>query len=106
MFDTTLTWSRNFSIGLRIGLNSKPAPVVGGVQWLGRSPIGTKIAPNRFVGVAAVSAVRVRAGTMASSSGNDSVAPMPRSTVRRDTDDFGMNMTLLYLQGLRVATSG
>jgi hypothetical protein len=36
-----------------MGLNSKPAPLVGGVQWLARSPIGTKIAPNRFVGVAA-----------------------------------------------------
>ena len=66
---------------------------MGGVQWLGRSPIGTKIAPNRFVGVAAVRANGVRAGTMASSSGSDRVAPMPRSTVRRDTDDFVMNMT-------------
>src|SRR5436190_8505669 len=90
-----------------MGLNSKPAPVVGGVQWLGRSPIGTKIAPNRLVGVAAVSAVRVSAGTMASSSGSDRVAPMPRSTVRRDTDDFEMNMSaLLYLPGLRVANCG
>src|SRR6187402_1407746 len=91
-----------------MGLNSKPLPVVGGVQWLGRSPIGTKIAPNRLVGVAAVRAVRVRAGTMASSKGSDRVAPMPRSTVRRDTDDLVMNMTLLYLLGLRedAATCG
>src|SRR5262245_52341574 len=92
-----------------MALNSKPAPVVGGVQWLGRSPIGTKMAPNRLVGVAAVRAVRVRAGTMASSSGSDSVAPMPRSTVRRDTEDLVMNMTAplfeLYRQ-LRLRTRG
>ena len=53
-FETTVTWSRNDSIGLRIGLNSKPTPVVAGVQWLGRSPIGTNTAPNRLVGAAAV----------------------------------------------------
>ena len=52
--ETTVTRSRNVSIGLRIGLNSKPAPVVVGVQWLGRSPIGTNTAPKRRVGVAAV----------------------------------------------------
>ena len=53
-FETTVTWSRNFSIGFRMGLNSKPLPLVAGVQWLGRSPIGTKTAPKRLVGAAAV----------------------------------------------------
>jgi hypothetical protein len=49
-FDTTVTRSRKPSIGFRMGLNSKPTPVVGGVQWLGRSPIGTNTAPNRLSG--------------------------------------------------------
>src|SRR5262245_4230232 len=42
--------------------------------------------PRRRVGVAAVLARAVAAGTIASSSGNASVAPMPRRNVRR-----GMN---------------
>ena len=91
-FDTTVTWSRKASIGLRIGLKSKLTPVVAGVQWLGRSPIGTKTAPNRLVGAAAVFAVAVRAGTIASSSGSESVAPRPRRTVRRESAVFVMNI--------------
>ena len=102
MFETTMTESRNDSIGLRIGLNSKLTPVVVGVQWLGRSPIGTKIAPNRLVGEAAVLTVAVIAGTMASSSGNESVAPRPRSTVRRDSDAFVMNIAGSNRPGLAV----
>jgi hypothetical protein len=35
-FDTTVTWSRNGSSGLRIGLNSKFSPSVAGRQALGR----------------------------------------------------------------------
>ena len=88
-----MTGSRKDSIGLRIGLNSKLAPVVAGVQWLGRSPIGTNTAPNRLVGAAAVLTVAVMAGTIASRSGSESVAPRPRRTVRRDSDAFVMNMT-------------
>ena len=56
--ETTVSESRNGSSGFRIGLNSKPAPVVFGVQWLGRSPIGTNTAPKRRGGFAAVCAVR------------------------------------------------
>ena len=67
--EITVTASRNGSSGLRIGLNSKPAPVVVGFQWLGRSPIGTKTAPNRRVGAAAVRTIGVIAGTIASSIG-------------------------------------
>src|SRR5688500_16446185 len=76
-----------------MGLNSKPLPEVAGVQWLGRSPIGTKTAPKRLMGAAAVSDVRVSAGTIASSSGRASVVPRPFRTVRRDIDDLVMNMT-------------
>src|SRR6185503_13345884 len=90
--ETTVTASRNGSSGLRIGLNSKPAPVVAGVQWLGRSPIGTNTAPKRRVGAAAVRTVGVRAGTIASSSGNARVAPSPRRTVRRGSACFVMNI--------------
>ena len=92
MFETTVTASRNDSSGLRIGLNSKLAPVVVGVQWLGRSPIGTKMAPNRRVGVPAVLTVGVSAGTIASSSGRASVAPIPRSIVLRDNAFFVTNI--------------
>ena len=58
-------------------------PVVAGVHWLGRSPIGTKIAPKRRTGAAAVRLCAVSAGTIDSSSGSASVAPRPRRTVRR-----------------------
>src|SRR6185295_14808857 len=84
--------SRNFSIGFRISLNSNPGPVVFGVQWLGRSPIGTNTAPKRRGGFAAVCVVAVNAGTMASSSGSASVVPMPRRNVRRGSDIFVMNI--------------
>ena len=57
---------------------------VEGFQWLGRSPIGTNTAPNRFVGFAAVCAAAVNAGTIASSNGSARVAPRPRRAVRRE----------------------
>ena len=88
-----MTESRNFSSGFRISLNSKPEPVDLGVQWLGRSPIGTKTAPKRRGGFAAVCVVAVSAGTMASSSGSANVAPTPRKNVRRAKHNFVMNMT-------------
>jgi hypothetical protein len=75
-----------------MGLNSKPAPVVAGVQWLGRSPIGTNTAPKRRVGAAAVRAVAVSAGTMASNNGKASAAPIPLRTVRRGNDRLVMNI--------------
>ncbi len=90
--ETTVTVSRNGSSGLRIALNSKPAPVVAGVQWLGRSPMGTNTAPKRRVGAAAVRTVGVRAGTIASSNGSARVAPTPRRKVRRGSDILEMNI--------------
>src|SRR5688572_1015982 len=92
IFETTVIESRKDSIGFRIGLNSKPTPRVAGVQWLGRSPIGTKMAPNRRVGAPAVLTVAVSAGTIASSNGSARVAPIPRSIVRRDNALFVTNM--------------
>jgi hypothetical protein len=94
-FDTTVTESRNFSIGFRISLNSNPDPVVFGVQWLGRSPIGTNTAPKRRGGFAAVFAVAVSAGTMASRKGSASAVPTPRRNVRRGNDSFVMNIANL-----------
>jgi hypothetical protein len=43
-------------------------------------------APNRRAGAAAVCAVAVIAGTIASSNGNARVAPIPRNTVRRGSE--------------------
>src|SRR5689334_10405084 len=51
------------------------------------------MAPNRGTGFAAVAAVAVIAGTMASSSGSARVAPTPRRNVRRGNDCFVMIMT-------------
>ena len=92
--DTIVMWSRNFSIGFRIGMNSKFSPTVFGVQKPGRSPSGTKTAPNRRVGLgaAAVLASAVSAGTIDSSSGSASVTPTPRRNVRLGNDILVMNM--------------
>src|SRR6187431_2289474 len=73
--DTTVSEFRNGSSGFRIGENSKSAPTVLGVQYPGRSPSGTKMAPKRVTGAAAVFTTAVKAGTIASSNGNASVAP-------------------------------
>ena len=48
-------------------------------------PCTISMQTSRVFGTAAVRASSVRAGTMASSSGSDTAAPMPRSTVRRET---------------------
>src|SRR6266581_3312321 len=87
-------WSRNFSIGFKIGMNSKFSPTVFGVQNPGRSPSGTKMAPKRRVGfgAAAVLAMAVIAGTIDSSSGSARVTPMPRRNVRLGNDILVMNM--------------
>src|ERR1700692_149578 len=87
-----VVWVRNCSSGFRIGVNSKSAPTVFGVQNPGRSPSGTKIAPNRRCGFAAVLARAVKAGTMESSNGSARVTPMPRRKVRRGNDILVMNM--------------
>ena len=51
--------------------------------------------PSRGDGFAAVFASAVPAGTIASSSGSASVAPIPRRKVRRGSDDLVMIMTAL-----------
>src|ERR1700736_4316074 len=58
-------------------------------------PLGTYITPNRFTGLAAVFAMADSAGTMLSRNGNASVAPMPRSTVRRGIAFLEINIALL-----------
>src|SRR5215470_14161964 len=82
--ETTVIEFRNGSRDFRIGVNSKSAPAFDGVQYPGRSPSGTKTAPKRFSGLAAVLAVGVKAGTIASMNGSAIAVPIPRSTVRRD----------------------
>src|SRR5262245_63489088 len=93
--ETTVKESLNDSSGFRIGENSKFVPTVAGAQYPGRSPSGTKTAPKRRTGTAAVVASAVRAGTIESRNGNAIVAPMPRRTVRRDNDCFVMNIANL-----------
>src|SRR5579863_5364407 len=46
-------------------------------------PFGTYTTPKRLIGLAVVAAKAEKAGTMLSSSGSASVAPIPRKTVRR-----------------------
>ena len=57
------------------------------------TPCGTYTPPNRSCGFAAVFAVAVNAGTIASSRGRATVAPMPCKNVRRPSDIFVMNIT-------------
>src|SRR5688572_2133105 len=58
-----------------------------------------KMAPKRFSGLAAVCAMAVIAGTMASNNGSARVAPTPRRTVRRDIDFLVMNMAAPIAEG-------
>ena len=53
-------------------------------------PFGTYMTPNRLTGLAAVFCMAESAGTMLSSSGSASIAPMPRRTVRRGIAFFEM----------------
>src|SRR5215470_3619354 len=82
--ETTVIEFRNGSRDFRIGVNSKSASTFDGVQYPGRSPSGTKTAPKRFNGFAAVCAVGVNAGTIASKNGSAIPAPIPLRIVRRD----------------------
>src|SRR6185503_8452720 len=59
------------------------APSAAGVQFCMTIPFTMYITPNRVTGLAAVRCNAVSAGTMPSSSGSASVAPRPRSIVRR-----------------------
>ena len=72
---------------------SKFDPTVFGVQLSMMAPCGTIVAPKRITGFADVSARSVDAGTIASSSGNASVAPIPRKNVRR-----GNAILVMYMQ--------
>ena len=92
---TTVNCFRKGARGCMIGVISKPAPVVFGVQFSMTMPIGTYIAAKRMIGSAAVLPTAVKAGTMPSSRGNASVVPIPRSTVRRLMAFFVMNITRL-----------
>src|ERR1700704_308144 len=97
--------SRNGSSGFRIGENSKPSPTAFGFHASTIAPLGKKTAPKRVPGFAGVFASAVYAGTIASSSGRDTAAPMPRRNVRRAREVFVMNMVLrsLVRQGFRPA---
>ena len=75
--------SLNGESGANVGVSSKPTPSAAGVHCSMTMPFGTYITPNRVIGVAAVFWSAVKGGTIASSSGKASVAPMPRRTVRR-----------------------
>src|SRR5438034_319788 len=68
---------------LRIGESSSSFFSPGGVQRVMSHPIGMKTKPRRRTGLAGVLASAVAAGTIASSNGSASVAPIPRRNVRR-----------------------
>ncbi len=53
-------------------------------------PLGTYMTPNRLIGLPGVFCSAESAGIMLSSSGNASIEPMPRSTVRRGIAFFEM----------------
>src|SRR5712692_336240 len=88
----TTVRSRNGSSGLRIIGNSNPPPSFAGTQYPGAIPWGTKIPVKRVLGLAAVWARSVRAGTIASSNGNASMVPAPRRNVRRGMCFLVMNI--------------
>src|SRR5215471_5319770 len=94
--ETSVIDLRNGSRDFRIGVNSKSAPTFVGVQYPGLSPSGTNTAPNRLSGFAAVFAVGVNAGTIASKKGSAMAAPMPRRIVRRDIDIFVANIVVSF----------
>ena len=65
--------------------------------------MGTKTTPKRRWGLAAVFAVAVNAGTIESSSGRATVAPIPRKNVRRGNDRLVMNIGANSPQKTRLA---
>ena len=62
-------------------------------------PLTMYITPKRLIGLAAVRACAVSAGTIPSRSGNASAAPIPRSTVRRGIAFLVMIMCAALLCG-------
>ena len=80
---STSSCRRWASSGLNVGVSSKALPSAAGVQCSMMMPFGTYTVQKRGTGRAGVFASAVSAGTIPSSNGNASVAPTPRSTVRR-----------------------
>src|SRR5947207_6261440 len=75
-----------------------PGPPASGIHHPGAAPWGTKIPVKRVLGVAAVRASGVCAGTIESSSGSANATPAPRRTVRRDMCFFVITIVSdLYL---------
>src|SRR5258706_1098870 len=74
---------------LNVGDNSVSLPSVAGVQYLmgpavaPAHPIGIYTNPRRRTGLAAVAAIAVNDGIMASSNGRAITAPVPRKNVLR-----------------------
>ena len=101
MLLTTVTYSRNGASGSSVGLHSKSRPARTGANRffftpnavLPAEPCTISMQTRRLLddeGAASVFASAVRAGTIASSSGNATVTPMPFRTVRRDMCFFVM----------------
>src|SRR5687767_4654848 len=80
--------SRNADSGFIVGMNPNADPSTDGVQYGMTMAFGTYTTPKRLIGLAAVFVTAVSAGTIPSSNGNATVAPMPRSIVRRDMAFF------------------
>src|SRR5436309_14616333 len=88
-------WFTKGSSGFQLnGSVAGSAPTFSGTQYPGAMPCGTKQPTNRGFGFAAVCASAVAAGTIASRSGNASVAPAPRRIVRREMCFLDMNMVV------------
>ena len=96
---TTTIWSRNASSGVRIGDNWKSAshrdrlPVVDALE-VHRDAVGQVDEPEPAHRRGGRRAIADRAGTIASSSGSASVAPIPRRKVRRGSAIFVMNICM------------
>ena len=80
---STSSCRRWASSGFNVGVSSKALPSAAGVQCFMMIPFGTYTVQKRGTRRAGVFDSAVRAGTIPSSSGSASVAPTPRSTVRR-----------------------
>jgi len=81
--------------GARIGGMSKSAPSFFGVHLSMTAPWGKYTNTMRGLPAAAVFASAMPAGIIASSSGSETLAPMPRRTVRRERCFLVMNIALL-----------
>jgi hypothetical protein len=70
------------------------------------APLGTNTAPKRGGGFAAVFAIAVKAGTIASSSGSASDAPTPRRKVRRGRAILVTNIIWILLLRASIRAPG